>query len=119
MSTACPPSIVLIRSRTSLIRVRISLISALSASRPVHDPLGGVGDGLDGSRRGRDGFAAKGGVDAFGAGGSDAAFSERGFDGGQAHAAGFLRGRDEGPEIEGPVSPEVRSGLEEGGGSSA
>ena len=82
---------------------------------PVHDPLGGAGDGLDGSRRGRDGFAAKGGVDAFGAGGSDAAFSERGFDGGQAHAAGFLRGRDEVPEIEGPVSPEVRGGLEEGG----
>ena len=40
---------------------------------PVHDSLGGVVDGLDGSRRGRDGFAAKGGVDAFGAGGSDAA----------------------------------------------
>ena len=80
---------------------------------------GGVGDGLGGSRRGRDGFAAKHGQDAFGAGRSDAVFSEHGFDGRQAHAAGLLRRRRECPEIEGPCSSEVRGGLEEGGGSSA
>ena len=81
-------------------------------------PSGGVGDGLDGSRRGRDGFGAKGGQDAFG-GGSGAASPEHGFDGGRSHAAGPLRRRGEDPEVEGPSPVEVRSGLEEGRGSSA
>ena len=83
------------------------------------NPSGGVGDGLDGSRRGRDGCAAKGGRDAFG-GGSGAASPEHGLDGGRSHAAGLLRRRgDEDPEIEGPGPVEVRSGLQEGRGSSA
>ncbi len=82
------------------------------------NPSGGVGDGLDGSRRGRDGFAAKGGRDAFG-GGSGAASPEHGLDGGRSHAAGLLRRRGEDPEVEGPGPVEVRSGLQEGRGSSA
>ena len=36
---------------------------------PSDDPRGGFGDGLDGSRRGRNGFAAKDGQDVFRAGG--------------------------------------------------
>ena len=81
---------------------------------PPDDPSGGFGDGLGGSRRGRDGLVAKRGQDVFG-GGPGAAFPEHGFDGGQAHAAGLPRRRGEGPEIEGPSPAEVRRGLEESG----